>query len=163
MQEATRGRMIWEGHRPAWPKFQPQRGVLGRWLRGRVVVGTARCDGECGSVLGQAGGRPSHPQRAAARLRDLGGPIVPHGPNFSRNAAFSEDGCEGASLWERCVVMAKAVQSWVKPTEAPGGAEEAHRRWPEGRSEQGASEQGASEAKVDPPIHNALPRACLKL
>jgi hypothetical protein len=30
-----------------------------------------------------------------------------------------------------------AVQSWVKPTEAPGGAEEAHRRWPEGRSEQG--------------------------
>ena len=30
-----------------------------------------------------------------------------------------------------------AVQSWVKPTEAAGGAEEAHRRWPEGRSEQG--------------------------
>jgi hypothetical protein len=30
-----------------------------------------------------------------------------------------------------------AVQSWVKPTKAPGGAEEAHRRWPEGRSEQG--------------------------
>ena len=30
-----------------------------------------------------------------------------------------------------------AVQSWVKPTEAPGAAEEAHRRWPEGRSEQG--------------------------
>ena len=33
------------------------------------------------------------------------------------------------------------VQSWVKPTEAAGGAEEAHRRWPEGRSEQGR-EQG---------------------
>ena len=30
-----------------------------------------------------------------------------------------------------------AVQSWVKPTEAPGEAEEAHRRWPGGRSEQG--------------------------
>ena len=34
-----------------------------------------------------------------------------------------------------------AVQFWVKPTEAPGEAEEAHRRWPEGRSEQGR-EQG---------------------
>jgi hypothetical protein len=34
-----------------------------------------------------------------------------------------------------------AVQSWVKPTEAPGGAEEAHRRWPRGRSEHGR-EQG---------------------
>jgi hypothetical protein len=33
------------------------------------------------------------------------------------------------------------TQSWVKPTEAPGGAEEAHRRWPAGRSEQGR-EQG---------------------
>jgi hypothetical protein len=32
-----------------------------------------------------------------------------------------------------------AFQSWVKPTEAAGGAQEAHRRWPEGRSEQGAS------------------------
>jgi hypothetical protein len=31
-------------------------------------------------------------------------------------------------------------------TEAQGGAEEAHRRWPEGRSE-----QGASKAKVVPP------------
>jgi hypothetical protein len=50
--------------------------------------------------------------------------------------------------------MAKSVRSWVKPTEAPGGAEEAHRRWPEG-----LSEQGASKAKVDPPIHNALPRS----
>ena len=30
---------------------------------------------------------------------------------------------------------------WVKPTEAAGGAQEAHRRWPEGRSEQGR-EQG---------------------
>jgi hypothetical protein len=30
-----------------------------------------------------------------------------------------------------------AVQPWVKPTKAPGGAEEAHRRWPEGRSEHG--------------------------
>ena len=34
---------------------------------------------------------------------------------------------------------------WVRPTEAPGGAEEAHRRWPEGRSE-----QGSSKAKADP-------------
>ena len=32
---------------------------------------------------------------------------------------------------------------WVKPTEAAGGAQEAHRRWPEGRSEQGR-EQGKS-------------------
>jgi len=29
-----------------------------------------------------------------------------------------------------------AVQSWVKPTEAAGAAEEAHRRWPGRRSEQ---------------------------
>jgi hypothetical protein len=35
----------------------------------------------------------------------------------------------------------EADQSWVKPTEAAGAAEEAHRRWPEGRSEQGR-EQG---------------------
>jgi hypothetical protein len=69
-----RGRANWEGRRPAWPTLQPQRGVFGRWMRGRVVMGTARPDGEVGSVLGQAGGRPSHPQRAAARLRDLGGP-----------------------------------------------------------------------------------------
>jgi hypothetical protein len=33
------------------------------------------------------------------------------------------------------------------PTEALGSAKEAHRRWPEGRSE-----QGASKAKEDPPI-----------
>ena len=32
-------------------------------------------------------------------------------------------------------------QGWVKPTEALGGAKEAHRRWPGGRSEQGR-EQG---------------------
>ena len=35
---------------------------------------------------------------------------------------------------------------WDDTTEAQGGAEEAHRRWPEGRSE-----QGASKAKVIPP------------
>ncbi len=34
-----------------------------------------------------------------------------------------------------------APQAWVKPTEAAGAAEEAHRRWPAGRSEQGR-EQG---------------------
>jgi hypothetical protein len=34
-----------------------------------------------------------------------------------------------------------AAQSWVKPTEAAGAAEEAHRRWPGGRSEQGALER----------------------
>jgi len=34
-----------------------------------------------------------------------------------------------------------AVQSWVKPTEAAGAAEEAHHRWPVGRSENGR-EQG---------------------
>ena len=89
-----RGCVNWEGHRLAWPKFQPQRGVFGRWMRGCVVMGT---------------GLP----------------------------------------------MAKAIQSWVKPTEDPGGSEEAHRRWPEGRSE-----QGASKAKVDPPINNALTRGC---
>jgi hypothetical protein len=43
----------------------------------------------------------------------------PHGPNSSRNAAFSEDGCEGASWWERRVVMANAVRSWVKPEVDP--------------------------------------------
>ena len=34
-----------------------------------------------------------------------------------------------------------AAQSWVKPTEAAGAAEEAHHRWPVGRSEKGR-EQG---------------------
>jgi hypothetical protein len=33
---------------------------------------------------------------------------------------------------------------WVKPTEVTGEAEEAHRRWPERRSE-----QGARKVKVD--------------
>ena len=42
---------------------------------------------------------------------------------------------------------------WVKPTEVAGVAEEAHRRWPKGRSE-----QGARKAKVDPPRIHALPR-----
>jgi hypothetical protein len=39
-----------------------------------------------------------------------------------------------------------AAEEWVKPTEATGVVEEAHRRWPKGRSE-----QGARKAKVDPP------------
>ena len=41
---------------------------------------------------------------------------------------------------------------WVKPTEVTGEAEEAHRGWPEGRSE-----LCARKAKVDPRIR-ALPR-----
>ena len=43
-----------------------------------------------------------------------------------------------------------AAEAWDDTTEAPGGAEEAHRRWPEGRSE-----QGASKAKVIPPFGTA--------
>lgn len=42
---------------------------------------------------------------------------------------------------------------WVKPTEATGVAEEAHRRWPKGRSE-----QGARKAKVYPTKIYAIPR-----
>jgi hypothetical protein len=42
---------------------------------------------------------------------------------------------------------------WVKPTEVAGVAEEAHRRWPKGRSE-----QDARKAKVDSPRICALPR-----
>jgi hypothetical protein len=38
-----------------------------------------------------------------------------------------------------------AAEKWVMRTEALGSAKEAHRRWPEGRSE-----QGASKAKVEP-------------
>ena len=73
-----RGCVIWEGHRPAWLKLQPQRGVFGRGLRVRVVMGTARRDGEGGSVLGLAGGRLSHPQRAASwRLKTQ----PPHPPD----------------------------------------------------------------------------------
>jgi hypothetical protein len=45
------------------------------------------------------------------------------------------------------------------PTEALGSAKEAHRRWPEGRSE-----QGASKAKDGPSqIHEALPRVFIAL
>jgi hypothetical protein len=39
------------------------------------------------------------------------------------------------------------------PTEALGSAKEAHRQWPEGRSE-----QGASKAKYGPSHGGALPR-----
>ena len=34
-----------------------------------------------------------------------------------------------------------AAEEWVKPTEATGAVEEAHRRWPKGRSEQGLARQ----------------------
>ena len=102
-----RGCVNWEGHRLAWPKFQPQRGVLGRWVRGCLVMGTELRDGEGFSVLGQAGGRPSHPQRAAARLRELGGPSsrmaqISAATRRSRKmgARVRRDG-NGASRWRR--------------------------------------------------------------
>ncbi|MFM8981762.1 MAG: hypothetical protein ACKOLA_02445, partial [Spartobacteria bacterium] len=41
---------------------------------------------------------------------------------------------------------AVAPEAWADTTEPLGRGEEAHRRWPEGRSE-----QGASKAKVSPP------------
>jgi hypothetical protein len=52
----------------------------------------------------------------------------------------------------------EAVPSWVKPTEAAGGAEETHRRWPEGRSE-----QGREKGKICPPIGCARQRFSLRL
>ena len=42
----------------------------------------------------------------------------------------------------------EAFQSWGKPTEATGVAEEAHRRWPGGRSEEGR-EQGKGRPSKD--------------
>jgi len=58
-----------------------------------------------------------------------------------------------ASAAQRLLRGARESQTRAAPpqisddtTEAQGGAEEAHRRWPEGRSE-----QGASKAKVIPP------------
>ena len=54
-------------------------------------------------------------------------------------------------------MLAEAVRVWVKPTEATGGAEEAHSRWPAGRSEQAScsesdtARRGAIKAKADPP------------
>ena len=48
---------------------------------------------------------------------------------------------DAGGRWGRDGVLAEAVQDRVKPTEATGGAEEAHRRWPGGCSEQGR-EQG---------------------
>ena len=46
-----------------------------------------------------------------------------------------------------CHSTPSVFEIWVRPTEALGSAKEAHRRWPEGRSE-----QGASKAKDGPPI-----------
>ena len=46
--------------------------------------------------------------------------------------------------------LASRHKKWDDTTEAQGGAEEAHRRWPEGRSE-----QGASKAKDLPPGFDA--------
>lgn len=57
-----------------------------------------------------------------------------------------------------------AAQSWVKPTEAAGAAEEAHRRGLGGRSEQAScsesdtARRGASKSKAYPPNIYALPR-----
>ena len=47
-----------------------------------------------------------------------------------------------------------AAEVWDDTTEALGGAEEAHRRWPEGRSEQGASRvrAGCEQGKGRPSI-----------
>ncbi|MFM8715880.1 MAG: hypothetical protein ACKOF3_03720, partial [Spartobacteria bacterium] len=47
-----RGIVIREGHRPAWPKIQPQRGVFSGWMRGGIVTGTRRRDGEGWPILG---------------------------------------------------------------------------------------------------------------
>ena len=102
-----RGCVNWEGHRPAWPKLQPQRGVLGKWMRWRVVMGTGLRDGEGCSVLGQAGGRPSHSQRAAARLRDLGGPSSRMAQASAATRRFQQVDArvrrdrDGASRWRR--------------------------------------------------------------
>ena len=41
-----------------------------------------------------------------------------------------------------------AAEEWVMPTEALGSAKEAHRRWPEGRSEQGASKAKDGPSQV---------------
>jgi hypothetical protein len=48
---------------------------------------------------------------------------------------------------------AGAVQYWIKPSEAAGGAEEAHRRCPKG-----AASRSGSKTKVDPPEVGALAR-----
>ncbi|MFM8764038.1 MAG: hypothetical protein ACKOEZ_04275, partial [Spartobacteria bacterium] len=45
--------------------------------------------------------------------------IVPHGPKFSHNAAFSAGEAMWASSREHGAAMAKAVQSWVKPEVDP--------------------------------------------
>ena len=67
------------------PKINAALGVVGM---GRRVSG--RC-----SILGQAGGRPSKDERAAARFVTLGGPSSSHGPNFSREAALLRSRCIG--------------------------------------------------------------------
>ena len=67
-----------------------------------------------------------------------GGTSSSHGPFFQPQSGVSADagnGLRGVMGTRRR--GSRAAQSWVKPTEAAGAEEEAHRRWHGGRSEHG--------------------------
>ncbi len=109
-----------EAHR-RWPRGRSEQGrEKGKGLPSRV------CALPRGSYLGE-------------------GSSSSHDPFFSRAAAsegsMTVSGVQAVGVMGAILRGGGAVQSWVKPTEAPGGAEEAHRRWPRGRSKHGR-EQG---------------------
>ena len=98
---------------------------------------------QCQSILGGMTAAQSARQRHSKNLEG----DAPSAPTF---AAACQDGDAQRIGWSRLCIQQRrrcAAEAWDDTTEAPGGAEEAHRRWPEGRSE-----QGASKAKVIPPF-----------
>jgi hypothetical protein len=102
----------------------------------RLWLGFEGDGGGCAAGVGRHGG---HPSSFVSRGADAPGLLLegdaPSAPIFLNGAASPRES--------------------AATTEVLGSTEEAHRRWPEGRSE-----QGASKAKVNPPVgfRGALPR-----
>ena len=96
-----------------------------------------------------ARGRAWSPRRELHRcLRERGDYGRPDRKRHSRRNLIDSQTTPCTNTAETAARLKRhfAAEEWVKPTEATGVVEEAHRRWPKGRSE-----QGARKAKVDPP------------
>ena len=118
----------------------------GKHSGGRLEPGQTRSEAEI-DKRSLPGGRG---HRVNLQNEKIGRAILRHGPYFSRRAALSSHVVirAGSHIESSGSGATPTVfDIWVMRTEALGSAKEAHRRWPEGRSE-----QGVSKANDDPPI-----------
>ena len=131
-------------------KWEPQpraSALRSKWRDDRRVVPSLRCAApfpRSGRIPDEGGS-----SLCAARLR-LGKP-----PQKWDDTAVIPPGLDRHCRAAPSLIMAASPQMWALTTETPGGVEEAHRRWPEGRSE-----RGLSKAKHGPPdvFRGVLPR-----